>query len=261
MARAYMSRFPVRSQFSVALRYGGSVFLVAAALGLASLLRHDNLPHPFVSFSFAAIAITFWFAGSGPGLLALLVSYVTLSHIFVPGRTLSPSSQSYLVIYGIFGAAVGWFSASRRRAERLLTDARDHLELRVAKRTNELTHAIKELQDIQAELRQEKDRLKLLLDLSNSIVSKLDLRDLLRDISASVRRLMHCDAVGFNLPDSDTGELKLLALDFPGAKGFLREETVRSPNSLPAMAFNTGEPKTFSVGHDIHREDSYFEKE
>ena len=256
-----MSRFTVRSHLAVALRYGTAAFLVAAALGMASLLRHDNLPHPFLSFSFAAIAITFWYAGSGPGLLALLLSYVTLSHIFVPGRTLGSSSQSYLVIYIIFGAAVGWFSASRRRAERLLTEARDHLELRVAKRTNELTHAIKELQDIQVELKQEKDRLKLLLDLSNSIVSKLDLRDLLRDISASVRRLMQCDAVGFSLPDPETGELKLLALDFPGAKGFLLEEMVRSPESLAAMAFSTGEPKTFSVGHDLHTEESYFEKE
>ena len=234
--------------------------MVAAALGMASVLRHDNLPHPFVSFSFAAIAISFWYAGSGPGLLALLLSYVTLNQIFVPGSTLSPSSQSYLVIYVIFGAAVGWFSTSRRRAERLLTEARDDLELRVAQRTNDLTHAIRELQDMQAELRQEKDRLKLLLDLSNSIVSKLDLRELLRDISASVRRLMQCDAVGFNLPDSETGELTLLAMDFPGAKGFLREETVRSPNSLPAMAFNTGEPKTFSIGHDVYTEESY-EKE
>jgi formate hydrogenlyase transcriptional activator len=261
MASPPMPRFSVRSHLAVALRYGGAVFLVAAALGMASLLRHDNLPHPFISFSFAAIAITFWYAGSGPGLLALLLSYVMLSHIFLPGRTFGPSSQSYLVIYLIFGAAVGWFSTSRRRAERLLTEARDHLELRVAKRTNELTHAIKELQDIQAELRQEKDRLKLLLDLSNSIVSKLDLRDLLRDISASVRRLMQCDAVGFSLPDPENGGLTLLALDFPGAKGYLREEMVRSPDSFAAMAYSTGEPKTFSVGHDIHREDSYFEKE
>lgn len=261
MALSRMSRFPLQSKLSVALRYGGAAFLVVAALGMASLLRHDNLPHPFISFSFAAIAVTFWFAGSGPGMLALLLSSVALSYIFVPGRTLGASSQSYLVIYGIFGAAVGWFSASRRRAERLLTEARDQLELRVAKRTNELTHAVKELQDIQVELRQEKDRLKLLLDLSNSIVSKLDLRDLLRDISASVRRLMQCDAVGFTLPDPETSELKLLALDFPGAKGFLREEMVRSPDSPAAMAFSTGEPKTFSIGHDPHPEESQLERE
>src|SRR5579864_7664958 len=131
MASPPMPRFSVRSHLAVALRYGGAAFLVAAALGMASLLRHDNLPHPFISFSFAAIAITFWFAGSGPGLLGVLLSYVTLSHIFVPGRTLGSSSQSYLVIYGIFGTAVGWFSASRRRAERLLMEARDQLELRV----------------------------------------------------------------------------------------------------------------------------------
>lgn len=260
MASLRMTRFPVRSQFTATLRYGGAAFLVAAALGLASLLRHDNLPHPFLSFSFAAIAITFWFAGSGPGLFALLLSFITLSHIFMPGRTFSSSSQSYLVIYAIFGAAVGWFSTSRRRAERLLMDARDHLEARVAERTRELAQANEELQGTHADLRHEKDRLKLLLDLNNRIVSRLDLRDLLRDISASVRRLMQCDAVGFNLPDLETGELKLLAMDFPGAKGFLREETVRSPNSLAATAFNTGEPKTFSVGHDIYTEESY-EKE
>jgi formate hydrogenlyase transcriptional activator len=260
MAGSHMSGLPVRSHFAVALRYGGAVFLVVAALAMASLLRQDNLPHPFISFSFVAIAISFWYAGSGPGLLALSLSYVTLSHVFVPGRAFGPSSQSYLVIYLIFGAAVGWFSTSRRQAERLLMEARDHLEARVAERTRELAQANEELRGTHADLRHEKERLQLLLDLNNSIVSKLDLRDLLRDISASVRRLMQCDGVGFNLPDQETGELKLLAMDFPGAKGFLREETVRSPESLAAMAFSTGEPKTFSIGHDVYTEESY-EKE
>ena len=54
----------------------------------------------------------------------------------------------------------------------------------------------------QAELQQERDRLKLVLDLSNSLVSNLELRDLLRAISASVRRVMRCEAVGVVLPDS-----------------------------------------------------------
>src|SRR5438552_7065217 len=39
------------------------------------------------------------------------------------------------------------------------------------------------------------DRLKLLLELTNQLVSNLELRDLLRAISASVRRVMDCDAV------------------------------------------------------------------
>jgi len=240
MASLHISRFAPRPESAIVLRYGTAVVLVAMALGAALILRHDNLPHPFTSFSFAAIAITFWCAGTGPGLLALLLSYLALSDLFVPVKILGSSSESYLVIYGIFGAAVSWFSASRRRAERSLTETRDDLELRVAERTSELTETNKELLGIHAELRHEKDRLKLLLDLNNSIVSSLELRDLLRDISASVRRLMQCDSVGVNLPDPETGNLKLYAIDFPGAKGSLREGMLHPPGSLPARVFSTG---------------------
>ena len=251
----------MRPRSAVVLRYGTAIILVAVALGIALFLRHDNLPHPFISFSLAAIAITFWSAGTGPGLVALFLSYLALSAMFVPGKILGSSSEPYLAFYGIFGAAVSWFSTSRRRAERLLADARDHLEVRVAKRTRGLAQANEELQGTHAELRHEKDRLKLLLDLNNSIVSKLDLRDLLRDISASVRRLMQCDAVGVTLPDPETGELKLFALDFPGAKGFLREEMTRPSGSPANKAFNTGEPMTFIIGQDVGTVEADFGRE
>jgi len=262
MAFLHVSRFAGQTKSAVVLRYGAAVVLVAMALGTALILRHDNLPHPFTSFSFAAIAITFWCAATGPGLLALLLSYLALSDLFVPVKIIWSSSESYLVIYGIFGTAVSWSSASRRRAERLLSEARDHRELRVAERTSELTETNKELQGIHAELRHEKDRLKLLLDLNNSIVSNLELRDFLRDIFASVRHVMQCDSVGVNLPDPETGELKLYALDFPDVKGFLREEMLRPPGSLAGRAFSTREPLTFSVGNSaLPIEQADFESE
>ena len=249
MASWHISRFEARPASAVVLRYGAAVTLVAAALGTALILRSENLPHPFTSFSFAAIAITFWYGGTGPGLLALLLSYLAMTDFFIPVRLSDPSSESYLVVYGIFGLLVSWFSASRRRAERLLTEARDSLEIRVEERTGELTEANEQLQSTQAELRGEKDRLKLLLDLNNSMVSKLELRDLLRVISASVRRLMQCDSVGVNLPDPETGNLKLYAIDFPGAKGSLREGMLHQPGSLPARVFSMGQPSTFSLGN------------
>src|SRR5467141_2587201 len=236
-----------RHSGGVVQRYGSAAVSVTMAAITALLLQHDNLPHPFTSFSFAAIAITFWYGGTGPGLLALLLSYLAISNFFIPVGFSDPSAESYIVIYGIFGVLVSWFSASRRRAERLLTEARDSLEIRVAERTGELTGANEQLQSTQAELQGEKDRLKLLLDLNNSMVSKLELRDLLRVISASVRRMMMCDAVVVNLPDPETEDLKLYALDFPGAKGFLREGMLRPPGSLPARVFNTGQPLTFSL--------------
>ena len=46
------------------------------------------------------------------------------------------------------------------------------------------------------EAQRARDRLALLLDLTNRVVSKLDLRDVLREICANIRRVMECDAVG-----------------------------------------------------------------
>ena len=164
MKRFAVVSFVARHRYAAVLRYVAAVIFVGTALGTALILRRNNLPHPFTSFSFAAIAISFWYGGMGPGLLALLLSYLALSDLFLPVRILGSSSEYYAVIYGIFGLLVSWFSASRHRAERLLTQARDNLEVRVAERTSELQEANKELQAIQAELRHEKDRLQLLTD-------------------------------------------------------------------------------------------------
>jgi transcriptional regulator with GAF, ATPase, and Fis domain len=141
-----------RRTVAVLLRYGMAVLNVAVALAMALLLRRYGLPHPFTSFSFAATAIAFWYAGTGPGLLALILSYSTLTIFFVPVKVADPSSESYLIIYAVLGVFLGWFSSSRRRAERLLREAHDTLELRVVQRTAELTTANEALQNAQKEL-------------------------------------------------------------------------------------------------------------
>jgi len=89
----------------------------------------------------------------------------------------------------------------------------------------------------------EKERLELLLDLTNNLVANLELRDLLRAISASVRRVMHCDVAGVALPDAEGHQLRAYALEFPDSKGFLQEE-VRVPiaGSLAGKAFQTEKP-------------------
>ena len=106
---------------------------------------------------------------------------------------------------------------------------------------NALSH--QESQIFQGQLQHERDRLRLLLDLNNSVVSNLDLRELLRAISPSVRQIMQCDAVGVALPDSDDNQMRLHALDFPGNKGFIQEETlVQMDESLAGRVFRTGKP-------------------
>jgi formate hydrogenlyase transcriptional activator len=69
-------------------------------------------------------------------------------------------------------------------------------------------------------------RLRLLLDLTNRLVTKLDLPDLLQEISSSIRQVMQCDAVGVALPDSESGELRLFALDFPGHQEVVGPERI-----------------------------------
>jgi formate hydrogenlyase transcriptional activator len=65
------------------------------------------------------------------------------------------------------------------------------------------------------ELRLERDRLRLLLELTSQIVSNLDLRNLLRTVSTTVRRVMECNAVAVHLPDRESNSLRLFALDSP----------------------------------------------
>ncbi len=92
--------------------------------------------------------------------------------------------------------------------------------------------------------RKSQERLQFLLDLTNSVVSTLDLRELLRSISANVRRVMRCDFVGVGLPDKESKtHLRLYAIDFPESKGFIREETlIPIEGNPPGLVFRTGEP-------------------
>jgi formate hydrogenlyase transcriptional activator len=95
------------------------------------------------------------------------------------------------------------------------------------------------------ELQTKNDRLQLLLDVTNQVVSNLELRDLLRAISQDVRRVMQCDYAGLSLPDAEDKQLRLYAVDFPEGKGFLQEDLVYSIEGSPSgTAFRTMKPLT-----------------
>jgi formate hydrogenlyase transcriptional activator len=106
-----------------------------------------------------------------------------------------------------------------------------------------------------AELVREKDRLKLLLDMTNTLVSNLKPRDLLRAISASIRQDMHCDVVGVWLPDSDRRQLRQCAMDFPESKGFVKEGTLRPMEGTEiGDVLKTGKPFVLRTRADLFSE-------
>src|ERR1700677_2425371 len=93
------------------------------------------------------------------------------------------------------------------------------------------------------ELQRESDRLRLLLDMTATLVSTLECRDLLRTVSASIRQVMHCDIVGVWLPDVEHAHLRQLAMDFPGGKGFAKEDALQPiEGSVIGAVFKAGKP-------------------
>jgi formate hydrogenlyase transcriptional activator len=74
-------------------------------------------------------------------------------------------------------------------------------------------------------------------------MANLQLRDVLRAVSATLRRVMHCDVAGVLLPDAERHQLRVYALDFPDSRGFIQEEAlIPIEGSLPGKAFQTGKP-------------------
>src|SRR6266478_6748578 len=71
------------ARFAV-FRYGLAVLAVTLALGIKLILLHLNVPYPLSSSFLAAIAVAFWFGGSGPGVLAVLLSSLAFGYIVVP---------------------------------------------------------------------------------------------------------------------------------------------------------------------------------
>ena len=65
----------------------------------------------------------------------------------------------------------------------------------------------------QDDLKAEKGRLQLLLDLTSQIVSNLEVRQLLRTTSAMVRRTIRCSAIAIHLPDKESSSLRLFTID------------------------------------------------
>lgn len=75
----------------------------------------------------------------------------------------------------------------------------------------------------QRELASERDRLRLLLDINNHLVSKLDINEVFRSASASIRAYFGSDFTGFWVLEKESNRLQRVVVDFPGGKGLLAE--------------------------------------
>ena len=98
----------------------------------------------------------------------------------------------------------------------------------------------------QRQLARERDRLRLLLEINNQVVTQLDINELFRSASGSIRKYFANDFAGFWLIDKQSNQLECAVLDFPGGKGFLADIPAREVTDQELERMRTRTPEIWS---------------
>lgn len=94
-------------------------------------------------------------------------------------------------------------------------------------------------------LRLERDRLRLLLEITNSITSKLDIRRLVDALSTDLLRVTQCDFCALLLPDAEKEQLRATILYNPAGRGAIVDGAM-----VPLKGSTCG--KAFLTGRSLH---------
>jgi formate hydrogenlyase transcriptional activator len=93
------------------------------------------------------------------------------------------------------------------------------------------------------ELLRERDRLRVLFDITNTLVSKLPPDELFATIARQLVKVIEHDILLLTLHKQDTGEVELHGLHFSSRQPFIFDYTTANPNGLPTgEALATGRP-------------------
>lgn len=198
-------RLQLSEPLSATRSYGLAVFSVSVALGGALLLALYGFTGVADPLFLSAIAITVWYAGTGPAILAVALSSVADTYFFIPPAYsfyITPEEIPHFVIFLLFASLLTWFSAVRRRIERALLKSRDELEKEVALRTQQAS----------------------LLNLTHDTIFVRDMTDIITYWNRGAQELYGwtpAEAIGKHSP-------QLLQTDFPVAIDELRAELLRT---------------------------------
>lgn len=136
----------VRRLWSGAGPYLLSIISVATALAVRLLLQRLHVVgagEMRMTLFLYAIALSAWYLGPGPGLVAALLSTLTYNYFWGASHSLSivPNQVPFYVAFLLFAVIITRFTAVRRRVERELVALRDGLQKEVRRSESYLVEA------------------------------------------------------------------------------------------------------------------------
>src|SRR5215469_5531686 len=119
------------------LRYGIAVVSVVVATAVALAIQEYQFRDVELPVLVLVIGLVTWYAGTGPAVVAVLLSTTLFNYLFVePLYTFYVSARDipYFLIFVLSAVIVASFSLVRRRIEDNLTHARDRLQIELEQR-------------------------------------------------------------------------------------------------------------------------------
>ncbi len=113
------------------LRYVYAILVTVVVLGLTLVLQPYAGDSPFLFFV-AAVALSAWYGGLGPGLVATTLAVMLVEYFLLEPRytTFARNRDVFqLVIFAFVAFLISWTETHRRRSEEALRQARDELRV------------------------------------------------------------------------------------------------------------------------------------
>ena len=138
--------------------------------------------------------------------------------------------------------AMGFGSYQRRTYQEAEINFMQQVANQVAVAVDNVLHA-ESAEAAQQQLKYERDRVQLLLEVNNAVVSHLDLREVFTAVSACLRKVIQHDGSALALCDTETQRYRVHVLDFTNEKEFVEEGQVTPDCKCPSdTAFTTRKP-------------------
>jgi PAS domain S-box-containing protein len=144
-----------------------------------------DLHESIFTFFVLAVALTSWFAGVWPAVIAFGFGALAFNYCFTPPLYSISFTREDLAYFSVFASFTGlliWFGVVRRQVEGELRESRAELERKVAERTADLLRTNEQLQQEVTERRRVQEILReraSLLDLTHDTVFVRDVNDVI----------------------------------------------------------------------------------